>query len=85
MKWAKFLKKQNFIQPTKLTTGSVGLVVQSQGLVHSSRDTLYLTLLGLLHAACWSLGFFGQSEPAPTSAPVGRSVHGMGCISSSGS
>jgi len=27
----------------------------------------------------------GQSEPAPTSAPVGRSVHRMGCVSSSGS
>jgi len=27
----------------------------------------------------------GQSEPAPTSAPVGRSVHMMGCVSSFGS
>ncbi len=26
----------------------------------------------------------GQSEPAPISAPVGRSVHTMGCISSFG-
>jgi hypothetical protein len=26
----------------------------------------------------------GQSEPAPTNAPVGGSVHGMGCILSSG-
>ncbi len=27
--------------------------------------------------------FLGQSEPAPTNAPVGRSVHRMGCIFSS--
>jgi len=23
---------------------------------------------------------YGQSEPAPTNAPVGRSVHWMGCV-----
>ncbi len=28
------------------------------------------------------LEFSGQSEPAPTNAPVGHSVHRMGCISS---
>jgi len=46
--------------------------------------------LELGHAYWWvfsSSGFptFGQNESAPAKAPVGHSIHGMGCVSSSSS
>jgi hypothetical protein len=38
----------------------------------------------LAEASSWSVIETGQSEPAATNAPVGRSVHWMGCIFSFG-
>jgi hypothetical protein len=45
------------------------------------------TIHYVLGAWCLGAGYslqWGQSEPAATNAPVGRSVHGMGCIFSFG-
>ncbi len=68
-------RAKNFFDSTFLTAGCSITRMNS-----SSSQTELVQSWGLGHSSPMELPTTGQSKPTTTTAPVGRSVHWMGCI-----